>query len=100
MLASLPPEILENVCDKYTRELRFDPGVDADPKRCLHASDWLGYMGNWIEKVPLHQYTWEARGDSFGLGGGKLVRVKFECLAQRAVILLNRFNAGQLESFR
>ncbi|ENH75910.1 hypothetical protein FOC1_g10003052 [Fusarium oxysporum f. sp. cubense race 1] len=151
MLASLPPEILENICDKlngidlqrlsltakwlhkvafrqlwrsmtiqpypeserhcispygppqpclqYTRELRFDPGVDADPKRCIHASDWLGYMGNWAEKVPLHQYTWEARGDSFGLEGGKLVRVKFECLAQRAVILLNRFNDGQLESF-
>ncbi|KAG4280525.1 hypothetical protein FPRO06_11858 [Fusarium proliferatum] len=151
MLASLPPEILENICDKlngidlqrlsltakwlhkitfrqlwrsltikpypeserhcinpygppkyclqYTRELRFDPGVDADPKRCLHASDWLGYMGNWTEKAPLHQYTWEARGDSFGLGGGKLVRVKFECLAQRAVIFLNRFNDGQLESF-
>ncbi|RKK74332.1 hypothetical protein BFJ69_g8612 [Fusarium oxysporum] len=151
MLASLPPEILENICDKlngidlqrlsltakwlhkvafrqlwrsmtiqpypeserhcispygppqpclqYTRELRFDPGVDADPKRCIHASDWLGYMGNWTEKVPLHQYTWEARGDSFGLEGGKLVRVKFECLAQRAVILLNRFNDRQLESF-
>ncbi|CZR48138.1 uncharacterized protein FPRO_12748 [Fusarium proliferatum ET1] len=151
MLASLPPEILENICEKlngidlqrlsltakwlhkitfrqlwrsltikpypeserhcinpygppkyclqYTRELRFDPGVDADPKRCLHASDWLGYMGNWTEKAPLHQYTWEARGDSFGLGGGKLVRVKFECLAQRAVIFLNRFNDGQLESF-
>ncbi|CVK98083.1 uncharacterized protein FMAN_12192 [Fusarium mangiferae] len=151
MLASLPLEIIENICDKlngidlqrlsltakwlhkvtfrqlwrsltikpcpeserhcinpygppqhclqYTRELRFDPGVDADLKRCMHASDWLGYMGNWTEKVPLHQYTWEARGDSFGLGGGKLVRVKFECLAQRAVILLNRFNAGQLESF-
>ncbi|KAH7211202.1 hypothetical protein BKA60DRAFT_494823 [Fusarium oxysporum] len=150
MLASLPPEILENICDKlngidlqrlsltakwlhkvafrqlwrsmtiqpypeserhcispygppqpclqYTRELRFDPGVDADPKRCIHASDWLGYMGNWTEKVPLHQYTWEARGDSFGLEGGKLVRVKFECLAQRAVILLNRFNDRQLES--
>ncbi|KAG5804947.1 hypothetical protein H9Q74_010403 [Fusarium xylarioides] len=151
MLTSLPPEILENICDKlsgtdlqrlsltakwlhkitfrhlwhsitiqpypeserhcisphgppqhclqYTKELRFDPGVDADPKRCLHASDWLGYMGNWTDKVPLHQYTWEARGDSFGLEGGKLVRVKFECLAQRAVILLNRFNDGQLESF-
>ncbi|EMT62707.1 hypothetical protein FOC4_g10006340 [Fusarium odoratissimum] len=151
MLASLPPEILENICDKlngidlqrlsltakwlhkvafrqlwrsmtiqpypererhcispygpsqpclqYTRELRFDPGVDADPKRCIHASDWLGYMGNWAEKVPLHQYTWEARGDSFGLEGGKLLRVKFECLAQRAVILLNRFKDGQLESF-
>ncbi|KAH7159137.1 hypothetical protein DER46DRAFT_637777 [Fusarium sp. MPI-SDFR-AT-0072] len=151
MLASLPPEILENICDKlngidlqqlsltakwlhkitfrqlwrsvtiqpypdserhcispyglprsclqYTKELRFDPGVDVDPKRCIHASDWLGYMSNWTEKVPLHQHTWEARGDSFGLEGGKLVRVKFECLAQRAVILLNRFNDGQLESF-
>uniref|UniRef100_A0A0D2YBF7 Uncharacterized protein n=1 Tax=Fusarium oxysporum (strain Fo5176) TaxID=660025 RepID=A0A0D2YBF7_FUSOF len=86
-------------CLQYTRELRFDPGVDADPKRCIHASDWLGYMGNWTEKVPLHQYTWEARGDSFGLEGGKLLRVKFECLAQRAVILLNRFKDGQLESF-
>ncbi|KAF5564826.1 hypothetical protein FPHYL_4525 [Fusarium phyllophilum] len=151
MLASLPPEILENICDKlsgidleqlsltakwlhkitfrhlwrsltiqphpenerhcmspygppqhclqYTTELRFDTGIDADPKRCLHASDWLGYMANWTEKVPLHQYTWEARGDSFGLEGGKLVRVKFECLAQRAVLLLDRFNDGQLESF-
>ncbi|KAF5717576.1 hypothetical protein FMUND_5669 [Fusarium mundagurra] len=151
MLTSLPPEILENICDKlngidlqqlsltakwlhkitfrhlwrsltiqpypegerhcinpkappqsclqYTRELRFDPGVDADPKRCIHARDWLGYMANWTDKFPLHQYTWEARGDSFGLGGGKLVRVKFECLAQRAVLLLNRFNDGQLESF-
>ncbi|KAF5645890.1 uncharacterized protein FTJAE_2320 [Fusarium tjaetaba] len=151
MLASLPPEILENICDKlngidlqqlsltakwlhkitfrhlwrsitirpypeserhcinpsgppqhclqYTKELRFDPGVDVDPKRCIHASDWLGYMANWTDKVPLHQYTWEARGDSFGLEGGKLVRVKFECLAQRAVLLLNRFNDGQLESF-
>ncbi|KAF5573231.1 hypothetical protein FPANT_12500 [Fusarium pseudoanthophilum] len=151
MLASLPPEILESICDKlngvdlqqlslttkwlhkitfrhlwrsitiqpypeserhyinpygppqhclqYMKELRFDPGVDADPKRCIHASDWLGYMSNWTDKVPLHQYTWEARGDSFGLEGGKLVRVKFECLAQRAVILLNRFSDGQLESF-
>ncbi|PNP59676.1 hypothetical protein FNYG_14886 [Fusarium nygamai] len=151
MLASLPPEILENICDKlngidlqqlsltakwlhkitfrhlwrsvtiqpypenerhcispfgppqhclqYTKELRFDPGVDADPKRCIHASDWLGYMANWTDKVPLHQYTWEARGDSFGLEGGKLVRVKFECLAQRAVLLLDRFSDGQLESF-
>ncbi|KAF5566192.1 hypothetical protein FNAPI_1309 [Fusarium napiforme] len=152
MLASLPPEIFENICDnlngidlqqlsltakwlhkitfrhlwrsitiqpypeserhcinphgppqhclQYTKELCFDPGVDADPKRCIHASDWLGYMANWTDKVPLHQYTWEARGDSFGLEGGKLVRVKFECLAQRAVILLNRFNDGQLEAFR
>ncbi|KAF5970524.1 hypothetical protein FCOIX_10361 [Fusarium coicis] len=151
MLASLPPEILENICDKlngidlqqlsltakwlhkitfrhlwrcitiqpyseserhcispfgipqhclqYTKELRFDPGVDTDPKRCIHASDWLGYMANWTDKVPLHQYTWEARGDSFGLESGKLVRVKFECLAQRAVLLLNRFSNGQLESF-
>ncbi|KAF5692058.1 hypothetical protein FDENT_3078 [Fusarium denticulatum] len=151
MLASLPPEIFENICDKlngidlqqlsltakwlhkitfrqlwrsltiepyaenerhcinlygppqhclqYTKELRFDPGVDADPKRCIHASDWLGYTANWTDKVPLHQYTWEARGDSFGLEGGKLVRVKFECLAQRAVLLLDRFNDRQLESF-
>ncbi|KAF4957892.1 hypothetical protein FGADI_2721 [Fusarium gaditjirri] len=123
MLASLPPEVLENICAKlsgidlqrlsltakwlhkaafrqlwrsitiqphpeserhcispcgppqpclqYTRELHFDPGVGADPKRCIHASDWLGYMSNWTQKVPLHQYTWEARGDSFGLEGGK-----------------------------
>ncbi|KAF5252254.1 hypothetical protein FANTH_2810 [Fusarium anthophilum] len=83
----------------YTKEIRFDLGVEADPKRCIHASDWLGYMGNGIEKVPLHQYTWEARGDSFGLEGGKLVRVKFECLAQRTVILLNRFSDGKLEWF-
>ncbi|KAF5583559.1 hypothetical protein FPCIR_8973 [Fusarium pseudocircinatum] len=151
MLSTLPPEILENICDKlngidlqqlsltakwlhkitfhqlwrsitiqpypdherhcispygppqaclqYTKELRFDSGVDADPKRCIHASDWLGYTANWTDKVPLHQYTWEARGNSFGLEGGKLVRVKFECLAQRAVLLLDRFNEGQLESF-
>jgi hypothetical protein len=57
-------------------------------------------MGNWTEKVPQHHYTWEVRGDSFGLEGGRLVRVKFECLAQRAVILLNRFKDKQLESFR
>ncbi|KAF4499198.1 hypothetical protein FAGAP_4629 [Fusarium agapanthi] len=49
MLASLPPEILENICDRYTKELHFDPGVDADPKRCIHASDWLGYMANWTD---------------------------------------------------
>ncbi|KAF9781044.1 hypothetical protein IL306_014524 [Fusarium sp. DS 682] len=56
-------------------------------------------MGNWTEKDPQHHDTWETRGDSFGLERGKLVRVKFECLAQRAVILLNRLDDNQLESF-
>ncbi|KAF4453649.1 hypothetical protein F53441_3658 [Fusarium austroafricanum] len=151
MLTFLPPEVIENICDKlngidlqqlsltskwlhrvtfrplwrsvtikpypeterhcinpygplqpclqFARELRFDPGDDVDPKRCIHARDWLGYMGSWVDKDPQQYDTWEARSDTFGLERGKLVRVKFECLAQRAVTLLRRLNDNQLESF-
>ncbi|OBS25943.1 hypothetical protein FPOA_06476 [Fusarium poae] len=151
MLTFLPPEVLENICEKLngrdlkrlsltsrwlhqttfrqlwrsitiiprssrerhcitpsgppqqclqpTRELRFDVGVEADPMHCVHAYDCLGYMGNWLEKDPRLHDTWEGRSDSFGYERGRLVRVKYECLAQRTMAMLRRFEGGQLETF-
>ena len=57
-------------------------------------------MGNWLDKDPQLNDTWEGRSDSFGLERGRLVRVKYECLVQRALALLRRFDEGQLETFR
>ncbi|KAH7173304.1 uncharacterized protein B0J16DRAFT_293380 [Fusarium flagelliforme] len=83
-------------CLKPTRALHFH--ID-DAKHCVHAHDWLGYIGNWSQKDPQLHDTWEGRSDSFGLGNGRLVRVKYECLVQRALVLLGRFEEGQLETF-
>ncbi|KAH6994617.1 hypothetical protein EDB82DRAFT_576033 [Fusarium venenatum] len=86
-------------CLQPTKELRFGVGVEADPMHCVHAYDCLGYMGNWLEKDPRLHDTWEGRSDSFGYERGRLVRVKYECLAQRTMAMLRRFEDGQLETF-
>jgi hypothetical protein len=57
-------------------------------------------MGNWLEKDPQLHDTWEGRSDSFGFERGRLVRVKYECLAQRTMAVLRRFDDGKLETFR
>ncbi|PTD06571.1 hypothetical protein FCULG_00007181 [Fusarium culmorum] len=82
-------------CLQSTRELRFE----ADAMHCVHAHDCLGYMGKWLDKDPLMHDTWEERSDSFGYERGRLVRVKYECLAQRTMAMLRRFEDGQLEAF-
>ncbi|KAK6713076.1 hypothetical protein SNK05_007530 [Fusarium graminearum] len=82
-------------CLQSTRELRFE----ADAMHCVHAHDCLGYMGKWLDKDPLMHDTWEERSDSFGYERGRLVRVKYECLAQRTMAMLKRFEDGQLEVF-
>ncbi|KAL6915512.1 hypothetical protein FSST1_007007 [Fusarium sambucinum] len=86
-------------CLQPTRALRFNVGVEADPMHCVHAYDCLGYMGNWLEMDPRLHDTWEGRSDSFGYERGRLVRVKYECLAQRTMAMLRRFEDGQLETF-
>ncbi|KAF4340759.1 hypothetical protein FBEOM_5320 [Fusarium beomiforme] len=68
-------------CLQHTKELHSEPGVEADPKRCIHAYDWLGYMGNWTEKDPEQEDTWEAQGNSFGFEHGKLVRVNWNYIS-------------------
>ncbi|EKJ68981.1 hypothetical protein FPSE_10825 [Fusarium pseudograminearum CS3096] len=82
-------------CLQSTRELRFE----ADAMHCVHAHDCLGYMGKWLDKDPLMHDTWEERSDSFGYERGRLVRVKYECLAQRTMAMLRRFDDGELEAF-
>lgn len=82
-------------CLQSTRELRFE----ADAMHCVHAHDCLGYMGKWLDKDPLMHDTWEERSDSFGYERRRLVRVKYECLAQRTMAMLRRFEDGQLEAF-
>ncbi|CAG1996048.1 unnamed protein product [Fusarium graminearum] len=82
-------------CLQSTRELRFE----ADAMHCVHAHDCLGYMGKWLDKDPLMHDTWEESSDSFGYERGRLVRVKYECLAQRTMAMLKRFEDGQLEVF-
>jgi hypothetical protein len=83
-----------------TRELHFDAGIEQGARRCIHVTDWLGSMRNWIDNEPQEEDTWQRNGNSFGLGYGKLVRVKYECLAQRAMAVLKRFDNNQLEHFR
>ncbi|KAM0441830.1 hypothetical protein ACHAQK_004767 [Fusarium lateritium] len=151
MLTSLPPEVLEHICEKLNginlkqlsltakwlqkaafrqlwrsitiepapvserhvinhhgppqpfiqsiRELHFDAGTEQDTRRCIHVNDWLGSMRKWVDKEPQEDETWQRNGNSFGLGNGKLVRVKYECLAQRAMVILMKFDKNQLEHF-
>ncbi|RGP64306.1 hypothetical protein FSPOR_8126 [Fusarium sporotrichioides] len=96
----LPPALaIHHNPPQFPKTLRFEVGVEADAMHCVHAHDWLGYMGNWLEKDPRLHDTWEGRSDSFGYQRGRLVRVKYECLAQRTMAMLKRFEDGQLETF-
>ncbi|KAH6952947.1 hypothetical protein DER45DRAFT_617320 [Fusarium avenaceum] len=82
-----------------TRELHFDAGIERGARRCIHVTDWLGSLRNWMDNEPQEEDTWQRNSNSFGLGYGKLVRVKYECLAQRAMAVLKRFDNNQLEHF-
>ncbi|KAF4969838.1 hypothetical protein FSARC_2996 [Fusarium sarcochroum] len=81
------------------KELHFDTGIDDDPRRCIHAHDWLGYMDKWVENEPRRRDTWNGSDRNPPLERNQLVRVKYECLAQRAVAMLGRFEDNQLDNF-
>ncbi|KAJ4267130.1 hypothetical protein NW762_003229 [Fusarium torreyae] len=81
------------------KELHFETGIDEDPKRCIHAKDWLGYMGNWVEDEPRRTDTWNVNDQSHPLERDHLIRVKYECLAQRAVAIIERLEDSQLDNF-